>query len=116
MRKDNFLDYIPKHNSLFEWKENEKKHVEVIVHNKGLFNRIAQIFFRRPKVSRIELDDMGTFIWKQIDGQRSVFEIGKIVKDEFGDKAEPLYVRLSAYIRSLHENRFIVYENLIKKK
>ena len=41
-QKDNYLDYVPKHNSLFECRENKKGHVEVKVHNKGIFNRIAQ--------------------------------------------------------------------------
>ena len=39
-QKDNYLDYVPKHNSLFECRENKKGHVEVKVHNKGIFNRI----------------------------------------------------------------------------
>lgn len=113
MKKDseNFLDYIPKHNSRFEWSVNDKGNVEISVKNTGLFNRIAQIFFRRPKTSQIELVDMGTFIWNSIDGERSVYDIGKLVKDEFGDKAEPLYERLSVYIKTLHNNEFIVYVN-----
>ena len=49
--KDNFLDYIPKHNSLFEYRTNENGQIEIKMVNKGLFNRIAQIFFKRPKVS-----------------------------------------------------------------
>ena len=108
---ENFLDYIPKHNARFEWAINDKGNVEVCVKNTGLFNRIAQIFFKRPKTSNIELEGMGTFIWKQIDGQRSVYEIGKLVKDEFGKSAEPLYERLSVYIKTLHNNEFIVYVN-----
>lgn len=114
-QKENYLDYIPKRNSLMEYQENEKGHIEIQVKNKGLFNRIAQIFFKRPKVSRIELDDMGTFIWNNLDGQRSIYELGKAVSEQFGPKAEPLYERLAAYMKSLHENKFIVYVNLIEK-
>ena len=42
-QKENYLDYVPKHNSLFEFRDNKKGHVEIKVHNKGLFNRIAQL-------------------------------------------------------------------------
>lgn len=110
-KQENFLDYIPKRNKLYEWDLNQKKHVEVAVVNRGLFNRIAQIFFRRPKVSRIELDELGSFIWQELDGKKTVYELGASVKEKFGKKAEPLYERLSEYIRILHNNRFIVYEN-----
>ena len=110
--KDNFLDYIPKHNSLYEYHTNEKGNIEIKMVNKGLFNRIAQIFFKRPKVSWIELPGMGTFIWNQIDGKRNVYEIGQLLKNEYGQEAEPLYERLCTYIKSLHNSCFIVYVNL----
>ena len=114
-RKDNYLDYVPKHNSLFECRENKKGHVEVKVHNKGIFNRIAQLIARKPRYSYIELDDFGTFVWHSIDGVRSVYDIGQLVKEHFGDKAEPLYERLCYFIKLLHKNQFIVYMNKINK-
>jgi len=114
-KRENFLDYIPKRNALYEWEFNQNKHVEVLVKNRGLFNRVAQLLFRRPKVSRIELDDMGGFIWQQLDGKRTIYEIGADVKEQFGKKAEPLYERLCEYIRILHNNGFIVYENKKRK-
>ena len=89
-QQENFLDYIPKHNSLFEYHENEAGNIEVKVHNKGIFNKIAQVVAKRPKYSNIELDAFGSFIWRQMDGCRSIYEIGELVKAEFGDKAEPL--------------------------
>lgn len=109
--RENFLDYIPKRNALYDWELNKKKRVEVLVKNRGLFNRLAQLIFRKPKVSRIELDDMGSFIWQQLDGTKTIYEIGALVKGHFGEKAEPLYERLCEYIKILRNNRFIVYEN-----
>ncbi|MBE5852111.1 MAG: PqqD family protein [Lachnospiraceae bacterium] len=115
-KTENFLDYVPKRNSLFGWDKNDKGNVEIIIYNKGLFNRIAQLVFRKPKKSRIELEDMGTFIWETMDGEMTVYEIGQRVKEQFGEKAEPLYERLSTYIKILHENKFVVYMNKIKKR
>ena len=51
-----------------------------------------------------------------MDGQRSIYEIGALVKEKFGEKAEPLYPRLAQYMKTLHNNHFIVYENKIGKK
>ena len=114
--KENYLDYIPKHNSLYPFVQNNEGHIEIAIQNKGLFNRIAQIFFKRPKRSNIELDDFGSFIWECIDGKSTVYEIGIHVKEKFGEQAEPLYQRLSQFIQTLHNNEFIVYLNKIKNK
>lgn len=114
-KKENFLDYIPKHNSLYPYTINKNGHIEIKVKNKGLFNRIAQFFFRRPKFSNIELDDFGSFVWECINGESTVYDIGFLVKKKFGEKAEPLYPRLSQFIKTLHDNSFVVYINKIKK-
>lgn len=109
--KENYLEYIPKHNELYKWFENDEKLVVVKVLNRGLFNRIAQLLFRKPKVSEIELDEFGSFVWKQIDGKRTIYDIGLLLKEHFGEKAEPLYERLSKYMVILRNNSFIVYMN-----
>lgn len=114
-QKENYLDYIPRPNSLFEWNTNKAGKIEVKVHNKGGFNKIAQVLFKKPKYSYIELDEFGSFVWEQMDGKRSIYEIGKLVKQQFGEKAEPLYSRLSQYMKMLHNNHFIVYENKLNK-
>lgn len=114
--QENFLDYIPKHNALFEFRENHVGNIEVKVQNKGFFNKVAQVFAKRPKFSYIELDEFGSFIWREMDGQKSVYEIGQQVKQEFGEKAEPLYERLSEFIKILHKNHYVVYQNKLKKK
>lgn len=115
-QKENLLDYVPRHNKLYPWHFNKEGHVEVQIEHVGPFHKIAQVFFKRPRYSDIELEDMGSFIWQQIDGQKTVFEIGKLLHEEFGDRAEPLYDRLGAYIQSLHLQKFIVYENKLQKE
>lgn len=114
-KKENYLDYIPKHNKLFPYTEKENGRIEVRRKNKGLFHGIAHLVFRRPQYTYIELDDFGSFVWKQIDGSRSVYDIGRLVKARFGDAAEPLYERLAQFLYVLRSNRFILYVNLQKK-
>ena len=114
-QKENYLDYIPKHNERFSWEEKENGIAVIKVPNTGFFNRVAQLVFRRPKFSYISLDEFGSFIWKQIDGVKTVYEIGQAVKAEFGDKAEPLYERLAKFITILRNNAYVVYVNKMKK-
>lgn len=110
-KQENYLDYIPKHNELFPYQIKENGRVEVKVTNRGMFNRIAQVLFKRPKYSYIELDEFGTFVWKQIDGKRTIYDICLLMKDEFGEKAEPLFERATQFFQILRRNSFIVYEN-----
>lgn len=107
--KENLLDFVPKRNSLISFTEDKKGIVTLEVKNRGFYNRIAQIFFRRPKTSFISLEEFGSFIWKQIDGTRTVMEIAGLVKDEFGDKAEPLYERLGQYMKTLRKCDYILW-------
>ncbi|WP_283169766.1 PqqD family protein [Curtanaerobium respiraculi] len=111
---DNFLDYVPRHNALVGWHEFQGR-VVVEVANRGFFNRFAQIVAKAPRTSHIELDEFGSFVWKCMDGTRTVFDIGGLVREEFGQKAEPLYPRLAKFVELLHANGYIVYENKIKK-
>ncbi|WP_329886945.1 PqqD family protein [Pseudoramibacter faecis] len=112
--KENYLDYVPRPNQLFPAAVNAGGHIEIAVQNKGFFNKIAQVVFKRPKVSHIELDDFGSFVWRAMDGERSIFEIGQMVKERFGEAAEPLYERLCRYIKTLHDNHYVVYVNKLK--
>ncbi len=113
--KENYLDYIPKHNSLYQFSTNKNGHIEIKIQNKGLFNRIAQLIFKRPKFSDIELDDFGSFVWECMDGKSTIYEMGSLIGEKFGEKAEPLYPRLAHFVKTLHNNGFIVYTNKIKK-
>ncbi len=105
-QQENFLDKIPAKSEI-KWDMDENGNVTLHVENKGVMNKIAQLIFRKPKVSYIHLDEMGNFVWPLIDGEKTVFEIGGHVKEHFGDKAEPLYERLSQYIKTLETYKFI---------
>ncbi len=105
--KDNYLDYVYSIKNDLIWTLSESGEVIIDMENKGITNRIAQKFFKRPKVSHITLEGMGSFIFTCIDGKRSVFEIGKLVKEKYGQEAEPLYERLSVYMKRLEELHFI---------
>ena len=107
-KRENYLDYVPVINSRNIWSTEEGKVTIHMVH-RGFYAWIAQRFFHRPRVSHIDLDAMGSFIFRHIDGQRTVGAIAELVKSEFGKDAEPLYDRLVKYMQILHNNQFIFY-------
>lgn len=105
--KENFLDYVFKVSDDLTWTLSESGEVIVTMENKGLTNRIAQRFFKKPAFSKITLEGMGSFIFTCIDGERSVYETGKLLHDKYGEEAEPLYERLSVYMKHLEQVGFI---------
>ena len=115
-QKENYLDYIPRPNRLFETSVNKAGHVEIRTEHRGFYNWIAQKIFRKPRFSQIELDDFGTFVWNRMDGKKTIYQIGGEVREQFGEKAEPLYERLSKYMKVLHDQHYIVYENKLTEK
>lgn len=107
--KKNFLDFIPVCNPEYTWGKDKKGNVVVHVVNKGFYNWIAQKFFKRPRISDIALDHYGSFVWQQMDGKRNVYEISRIVQEQFGEEAESVVERLVRFIQILYQNKFIGY-------
>ena len=103
----NYLDFIPFKNKDIIYSSDGKGRVTIDIKNKGIFNMIAHKFFRRPGYTHIHLDDMGSFIWPFIDGKNTVYDIGLLVREHFGENAEPVYERLVLYMRTLESYGFI---------
>ena len=85
--------------------------VTIFQENKGFFNFIAQKVWKKPKVSQIHLDDMGNFIWPLMDGKKDIMAIANLIKEEFGDAAEPLYNRVVQYFKTLVSYGFVEFTN-----
>ena len=106
-KSTNYLDLIPLHCASLRCTVDDMGNVTLFQENKGVFHFLAQKILKKPKVSQIHLDEMGNFVWPLIDGTRTVYEIAQLVKEEFGEKAEPLYERLVQYIQTLENYGFI---------
>ncbi len=103
----NYLDLIPAHMPQIRWDMGDDAIVVVHMENTGFYNRLAQKLFHKPKVSHIKLDELGSFIWNEMDGKRTVSEISESVKARFGDKAEPLLDRLIRFLEILRSQKWI---------
>ena len=107
-KKDhNYLEKVPVRNPEFSWKEDGQGIVTVDMVHKGIFDKLAQKLWVTPKVSHVKLDRFGSFVWKQMDGNRNIIDIGVLVREEFADQAEPLYERLAEFVKMLRDNRFV---------
>lgn len=106
----NYLEGIPLRHPDISWSKDEEGLVTLEIKNTGLFNRIAQKFFKKPKISYVHLDETGSFVWPLLDGEKDLIKIGECVKEHFGEKAEPLYERLAKYFQILESYHFIQWK------
>ena len=106
----NYLEKIPVRPETIKWSTDEKGIVTLDIENTGVFNRVAQKLLKKPKVSHIHLDEMGSFVWPLLDGDRNIIELGRLVEAEFGEKADPLYERLAKYFQILDSYQFIEWK------
>lgn len=107
-KQENYLDYVPVISPKNTWSVEDGKVTIHMVH-RGFYAAIAQKFFHRPRVSHIDLDAHGSFIFQQIDGRRTVNDLAQLMKAQFGKDAEPLYDRLVKYMQILRNNGFIYF-------
>ncbi len=107
---ENYLERIPVRSPLIGFKADDTGIVTLEKENKGIFNRIAQKLFKRPKVSYIHLDAQGSFVWLLVDGKKRILDMADEVRAEFGEDAEPLYERLAKYIQILESYDFVSFK------
>lgn len=107
-KKDNknYLDYIPEKNPGIEYETGEDGIVTVYIEWTGLYHRIAQKFFHRPRVSDIKLDNYGSFVWLAIDNEKDVYQLSKELDARY-PKMEKSLSRLIKFLEILHDNRLI---------
>lgn len=61
---------------------------------------------------KVTLDEFGTAVWNSCDGEKTIKDIGVLLKKNFGDKIEPVYERLNLFIRNLEKYKLIRFRNL----
>lgn len=76
---------------------------------------IERTFFKKQieKPHKIDLDEIGSFVWLLIDGKKNVSEITLLAKSHFKEKIEPAEERVELFINQMHRNKFV---SLFEKK
>ncbi len=105
----NYLEKIPLISNKIDWILEDNGLVTISIENKGIFNRIFQILFKKPKISYIHLDEFGSNVWQLIDGKRDIIQIGKMFEEKFGNEVNPLYERLAKFFQILSSYGFICW-------
>ena len=96
----NYLDLVPKRAEHLQCHTDEETGLLVLdVENTGLFN------------THVHLDETGSFLWPLIDGEKTVAQLAECLKQQFGEKAEPLLPRIVRYFQIVESYHFIQFLN-----
>lgn len=92
------------------WNTDENGLITLEIENTGVMNRIAQKLLKKPKISYVHMEEVGSFVWPLLDGEKDILALGEAVKEQFGEKAEPLYPRLAKYFQIMDSYHFIQWK------
>lgn len=106
--KKNALLMVPKRNKNVYWEDSDK--ILLKIRRDGSIHKIMNKIFKSPLSPTVELDEIGSYVWKMCDGVLNLHDISEKMQDKFGDKIEPVYDRLLQYIGILKNNNFIKLE------
>ena len=109
IKNENFLEKTPFRNPSIKWSAKDGK-VTLEIENIGFFNRLAQKLLKKPKISYVHLDKLGSFLWPLLDGNKNIITLGELLQDEFNDEVNPLYERLAKFFQILESYQFIVWK------
>lgn len=106
----NLYDLIPKRK--FNHEINDENLVTILIpkfSSKFLVEHLMPRL-KHPYI-KIKLDQIGSAVWLEIDGQKNVGEIAKILEQRFGDTIQPIDERLSKFFTQLNSYHFITFIN-----
>lgn len=112
-RAENYLDRIPRRNPALEYRVDNSGIVTLLVEWKGFYHKLAQKLFRKPRVSQIHMDELGSFVWLQIDGNKDVLQLSREFDRKF-HSPEKSMARLIRFLEIMHDQKFITFQGAEK--
>lgn len=81
----------------------------VVIYKKEKLTIIERLFFKKvsSKPYKIDLDDIGSFIWLLCDGEKNIAEITEIAEDKFDEKISPAKERVELFMKQMNKNKLI---------
>lgn len=103
---DKVLQLIYKISDRLEYQVGEKGIVTILEKQDHKIQRFfRKLRFRIPEYKKIDLDAYGSYVFLQIDGKRTVKEIGENLEAKFGEQVHPLYERMLLFLNHIDADR-----------
>ena len=107
LKKKNLLDLIPVHTAGFICSNEGLVTIVVKRHKSAIMKNISS-FFKKSENIQIHLDENGTSVWQQIDGSKTVQELGLEKGLQFSSEdPKSEHHKLIEFLSILYRNKFI---------
>jgi hypothetical protein len=106
------LQMIPVRNSAVEETALENGLLEIAypLAVKPWFGKIAEsvgLWDKRPMIKRLELDEMGSFVWSSIDGKSTVKQLAEAFVDKYDVQLREAELSVTAFIKTIGQRGII---------
>lgn len=102
---EDVLNIIYKISDKIEYEVDEEGIVTIMIRqDHKVQNFFRKLKFRIPEYRKLSLDEYGSWIFLQVDGKKSVKDIGESLEEKYGDKVHPLYERLLLFLNHIDTN------------
>ena len=103
----NLLELRPKRN--LEWETQPNANVVLLIPK--FRNRLLVKWFvpmlSKPNI-RLKLDERGSHIWRQCDGNTTVARMGEEMSTKFGEPLDTTYERIGKFVQQLARDKFVM--------
>lgn len=114
LKNSNYLELTPF--KLFGEEVMEDGLVNILIPK---FTNPLAVKFLTPRLKssdiKIKLDEIGSAVWMELDGEKKVGIITKKMESKFGEKIAPVNERLTTFLTQLYMQKYISFKELAEK-
>ena len=106
--KHNFALFVPeiKHN---DWEEKNGRVILCLKINDPVRKFLAWMVRRTP-MTNLELDDRCSTVWRHMDGNRTVYDIAKLMAEKYREDVNGELYRVVTYLKYLSKRGWIKFK------
>lgn len=105
--KQRALDSYPIRNQAVEWTSKGDETVLVLRRREDRVGRLLDLFFVVPKERKLQLDAVGSYVWRQCDGRHTVQQLIDDLARKYKLNRKEAEVSLTEFLRQLGRKKLI---------
>lgn len=106
--REQWLKAIPVKNCQYSCEPNGNFILQMPRSDNALLSKVINLFAKSPYF-KIKLDERGSYIWENCDGEKTIDEICRILEAKFGDVVKPSTERTIQFMKQLYQYRLILF-------
>jgi len=108
LHKDAILKSVPVRNSIIKWELDNNGEASLVIPQKDrLWVKLTSRIFMLPNKRVVALDEVGSFVWEQCDGNNTIDVIVRKIRNKYNLTRKEAETSLLMYMRQLGKRGYI---------